>query len=71
MKYKFSKKLNPATKNYEKPPLTLLYLIIISPFSCRSKYPKNRLGRALFGNLYVYEGSEHKHEAQNPKAIKL
>jgi large subunit ribosomal protein L13 len=37
----------------------------------RGMLPKNRLGRALFGNLYVYEGSEHKHEAQNPKAIKL
>ena len=33
--------------------------------------PKNRLGRALFGNLYVYEGAEHPHEAQNPKEIKL
>lgn len=33
--------------------------------------PKNRLGRALFGNLYVYEGAEHPHEAQKPKEIKL
>ena len=33
--------------------------------------PKNRLGRALFGNLYVYEGAEHPHEAQQPKEIKL
>ena len=33
--------------------------------------PKSRLGRALFGNLYVYEGAEHPHEAQNPKEIKL
>ena len=33
--------------------------------------PKNRLGRALFSNLYVYEGAEHPHEAQNPKEIKL
>jgi len=37
----------------------------------RGMLPKNRLGRALFGNLYVYEGSVHKHEAQNPKEIKL
>ena len=37
----------------------------------RGMLPKNRLGRALFGNLYVYEGAEHKHEAQNPKEIKL
>ncbi len=33
--------------------------------------PKNRLGRALFKNLYVYEGSEHPHEAQKPREIKL
>ena len=33
--------------------------------------PKNRLGSVLFTNLYVYEGSEHKHEAQQPKVINL
>ncbi|WMJ73227.1 50S ribosomal protein L13 [Cytophagaceae bacterium ABcell3] len=33
--------------------------------------PKNRLGRALFNNLYVYEGAEHPHAAQTPKEIKL
>ena len=31
----------------------------------------NRLGAKLLGNLYVYEGAEHKHEAQNPKAIDI
>ncbi len=33
--------------------------------------PKSRLGRKLFKNLYVYVGSEHKHEAQQPKKIDL
>ncbi len=33
--------------------------------------PKNRLGRALKKNLFVYEGAEHPHEAQNPKAVQL
>ncbi|MBN2522487.1 MAG: 50S ribosomal protein L13 [Bacteroidales bacterium] len=33
--------------------------------------PKNRLGNAVFKNLYVYNGPEHKHEAQQPKEIKL
>ena len=33
--------------------------------------PKNRLGRALFRNLHVVEGSEHKFGAQKPKEIKL
>jgi large subunit ribosomal protein L13 len=33
--------------------------------------PKNRLGSALFRNLYVYAGSEHPHQAQQPKQINL
>jgi len=33
--------------------------------------PKNRLGSALFRNLYVFEGSEHPHEAQKPKVVDL
>ncbi len=33
--------------------------------------PKNRLGRKLFTNLYVYAGGEHPHAAQQPKEIKL
>ena len=33
--------------------------------------PKNILGRQILGNLYVYAGSEHKHEAQNPKSIDI
>lgn len=33
--------------------------------------PKNRLGRAIFGNMKVYVGPEHKQEAQNPKVIDL
>lgn len=33
--------------------------------------PKNRLGAALLRNLYVYEGTEHKHEAQQPKKIDI
>lgn len=33
--------------------------------------PKNRLGRALFGNLHVVEGTEHKFDAQKPKELKL
>ncbi len=33
--------------------------------------PKNRLGRALFNNLHVVEGTEHKFEAQKPAVVKL
>lgn len=37
----------------------------------RGMLPKNRLGRQLLGNLHVYEGGEHKHEAQQPKEVNL
>ena len=33
--------------------------------------PKTILGRDLFRNLHVYAGSEHPHQAQSPKLIKL
>jgi len=33
--------------------------------------PKSRLGSQLFRNLFVYEGTEHKQEAQKPKKINL
>ena len=33
--------------------------------------PKNRLGRQLITNVHVYNGSEHPHEAQNPKLIDI
>jgi large subunit ribosomal protein L13 len=33
--------------------------------------PKNRLGRRLFLNLFVYAGPAHPHEAQQPKELTL
>lgn len=33
--------------------------------------PKNRLGRQLFTNLYVFVGSEHDKQAQSPKVINI
>ncbi|MDO4736836.1 MAG: 50S ribosomal protein L13 [Bacteroidia bacterium] len=33
--------------------------------------PKNKLGADLFRNLYVYAGTEHPHQAQQPKTITL
>ena len=40
-------------------------------YAVKGMLPKNRLGHAIFRNLYVYEGPEHKHEAQQPKLIDL
>ena len=31
--------------------------------------PKGRLGRAIAKKLFVYKGSEHKHEAQKPEVL--
>ena len=33
--------------------------------------PKNRLGRQIYRQLFVYAGSEHKHEAQKPEALNI
>ena len=33
--------------------------------------PKGPLGRSLMNNLYIFEGTEHKQEAQQPKAIDI
>ena len=33
--------------------------------------PKNKLASHVINNLYIYEGPEHKHEAQQPKAIDI
>ena len=37
----------------------------------RGMLPKNRLGRQLFRNLFVYEDSKHPHDGQKPKEIKI
>ncbi len=33
--------------------------------------PKNRLGSEMFRNLFVYEGDQHPHQAQQPKELKI
>ncbi|MCS5565439.1 MAG: 50S ribosomal protein L13 [Methylococcales bacterium] len=33
--------------------------------------PKNPLGRAMFRKLKVYKGSEHSHQAQQPKELNI
>ena len=39
--------------------------------SVKGMLPKNKLGAALFRNLNVVVGTEHKHAAQKPKTINL
>lgn len=33
--------------------------------------PKNSLGRTMFSKLHIYNGSEHKHQAQQPKTLEI
>lgn len=37
----------------------------------RGMLPKNRLGRAMFKKLFVYDGAEHPHVAQKPEPFKF
>lgn len=37
----------------------------------RGMLPKNRLGRQMYRNLFVYNGPEHPHAAQQPKEVKF
>ena len=37
----------------------------------RRMLPKSKMGRNILGKLKVYKGSEHPHQAQQPKELKL
>ncbi len=39
--------------------------------SIKGMLPKNRLGRAIYSNVYVYASDVHPHQAQNPQKIEL
>ncbi|MEQ9301405.1 MAG: 50S ribosomal protein L13 [Cyclobacteriaceae bacterium] len=44
---------------------------ILIESAVRGMLPKTKLGSALFKNLHVYAGTEHPHEAQQPKEMKF
>ena len=54
-----------AQEQMEKNPISMVEKAI------KGMLPKNKLGAALYRNLYVYAGSEHKQEAQKPTKINL
>ena len=54
-----------ATEMFEKDPTRLIEKAV------KGMLPKNILGAALYRNLYVYAGGEHKQAGQEPKAINL
>ena len=37
----------------------------------KNMLPKNRLGRDMYKQLFVYAGNEHKHEAQKPERLEV
>ncbi|MBV6653361.1 MAG: 50S ribosomal protein L13 [Mameliella sp.] len=45
--------------------------IAVVETAVRGMLPKNRLGRAMFKKLFVYEGAEHPHEAQKPEKLEI
>lgn len=47
-----------------KPHLVLMHAV-------KGMLPKNRLGRAMLKKLKIYAGSEHPHQAQQPKQLSL
>jgi large subunit ribosomal protein L13 len=63
--YPGGQRFTTATEMLQKKPTALIEKAV------KGMLPKTKLGNALFGNLYVYEGSEHKQEAQKPKKIDL
>ena len=54
-----------ARELFDKDPVRLIQKAV------KGMLPKNRLGAALFRNLYTYSGSEHKQTAQKPALINL
>jgi large subunit ribosomal protein L13 len=40
-------------------------------YAVKGMLPKNKLGRKLFKNLYLYKGTEHSQTAQKPKTIDI
>lgn len=58
------REMTPA-RLMEKSPEKLIKKVV------KGMLPKNILASALLNNLYVYAGSEHPHEAQQPKVIDL
>jgi len=54
-----------ATELFQKDPTRLVEKAV------KGMLPKNKLGSALFRNLYVYVGTDYKQEAQTPKVINI
>jgi len=47
------------------------YPVEIVERAVKGMLPHNRLGRQMYKKLFVYTGSEHKHEAQKPEMLEM
>lgn len=63
--YPGGQRVMTAKELLEKKPIALIEKAV------KGMLPKNKLANALYRNLYVYVGSEHKQEAQKPKKINI
>ncbi len=63
--YPGGQRVQTAQELMDKRPIALIEKAV------KGMLPKNKLGRAIYRNLYVYVGSEHNQEAQKPKKIDL
>jgi large subunit ribosomal protein L13 len=45
--------------------------IAVIEHAVKGMLPKNKLGSALYRNLYVYAGTNHKQEAQQPRLVNI
>lgn len=63
--YPGGQKVASATELMDKKPTRMVERAV------KGMLPNGKLGRAMYRNLYVYEGAEHQQEAQQPKEIKV
>lgn len=63
--YPGGQKTLTATELFGKDPIRLVENAV------KGMLPKNKLGNAIYKNLYVYSGDKHEQTAQNPKSINL
>ena len=59
--YPGGRKLRTAAEVLERRPRAIVETAV------KGMLPKNRLGRAMYKKLFVYEGTEHPHIAQKPQ----
>lgn len=63
--YPGGQRFRSATEMMTRKPTAMVEIAV------KGMLPKNKLGAQMFRNLYVYVGTEHKHEGQQPKAHEL